>query len=169
MKCLGRTDRCLMEREPIEIGLLTESDLPALADLHGQFWGEEQSLEIMQATYRRRRADPDYAFVVARQGGRLAGSVLGVFCDELYGQCRPFLLVEDLVVDESMRRAGVGGALLRELERLAAERDCSMILLMTEAEREDAVCFYQALGYECEPYRGFKKRLLRAASPPASC
>jgi GNAT superfamily N-acetyltransferase len=154
----------------IEVGRLDESDLPALARLYRQFWDEDSSLEAMRATLARRGDDPDYVFVAARQDGALVGSALGVVCDELYGDCRPFMIVEDVVVDESRRRAGIGSAVMREVERRAAERNCAAILFMTEAERHGAVRFYESLGYRCEPYRGFKKDLRRpsqAAVAPA--
>lgn len=147
--------------EAIQMGRLTQSDLPALAELYRLFWGEESAPARMRATLARRGDDPDYLFVAARRDGILVGSVMGVFCDELYGDCRPFLLVEDFVVDASRRRAGIGSAMMRELERCATERDCAAILLMTDAERTEAVRFYESLGYTCEPYRGFKKYLRR--------
>ncbi len=141
------------------IETLAEDDLPALAQLHRQFWGEDSAPEKMQATFRRLHDDDDYLLLVARYEGQVVGSVMGILCEELYGDCRPFLLIEDFVVDECRRRLGVGSALMRELERLAAVRDCGSILFLTEAEREGAVRFYQSLGYEHGPYRGFKKRL----------
>ena len=141
------------------IETLTESDLPALARLHRQFWGEDSSPEKMRAAFRRLHDDHDYLLLVARYEGQVVGSVMGIICEELYGDCRPFLLIEDFVVDESRRRLGIGSALMRELERLAAVRGCGSILFLTEAERQGAVRFYRSLGYEHSPYRGFKKRL----------
>lgn len=143
----------------IAVERLTEADLSQLAALYRQFWGEESQPERMRATFRRRCDDPDYLFLAARRDGALVGSALGVVGDELYGDCRPFLLIEDLVVDSGQRRAGVGAALMAALERFARRRDCASILFVTEAEREDAVRFYEALGYESRPYRGFKRRL----------
>lgn len=146
------TDRVRIER-------LDERDLPALAGLYRQFWGEESSLAKMRETFRRLRADDRYLFLAARREDSLVGSAMAIVCEELYGECRPFLLVEDLVVDAAVRRLGVGTALMREVERQALTRDCAYILLLTEAERDGAVRFYGSLGYECEPFRGFKKRL----------
>lgn len=138
---------------------LRDDDLPVLAELYRQFWGEGSSLEKMRAAFQRLAADPDYLFLGAEQEGRLVGSVMGIVCEELYGDCKPFMVVEDMIVDHHHRRLGVGSLLMRELERLAVERDCQYIIFVTEAERTEAHRFYESLGYKPEAYRGFKKRL----------
>lgn len=143
----------------MEIVSLRAEDLEALAELYQQFWGEESSLEAMQATFRRLADNPNYLFLGAKEEGRLVGSVLGIVCEELYGTCQPFLVVEDVIVDRHQRRRGIGARLMCELERLAAERGCGYIIFVTEAERTDAQQFYAALGYSPTAYRGFKKRL----------
>jgi ribosomal protein S18 acetylase RimI-like enzyme len=143
----------------IDIGPLVEQDMEALALLYRQFWGEGSAVEKMRATFRRLQADDHYLFLAARREGHLVGSVMGIVCEELYGECRPFLLIEDLVADEAWRRIGIGATLMRTLERHAADRDCAYILFITEADRDRALRFYGSLGYECGPYRGFKKRL----------
>lgn len=143
----------------MEIGRLTENDMPALAELYRQFWGEESCLEKMQATFRRLKDDPDYIFLAARSDKRLVGSVMGIVCEELYGDCVPFMVVEDVIVDQGRRREGIGSALMCELEKYAAERNCSYILFVTESERTDAQWFYESLGYKPDAYKGFKKRL----------
>jgi hypothetical protein len=33
---------------------------------------------------------------------------MGILCEELYGQCRPFMAVEDVIVDQAHRRRGIG-------------------------------------------------------------
>ena len=53
----------------------------------------------MRATFRRLKDRPDYVFLGAKTDGRLVGSVLGIVCEELYGQCVPFMVVEDVIVD----------------------------------------------------------------------
>jgi GNAT superfamily N-acetyltransferase len=138
---------------------LIESDLEALAGLYKQFWGEDSSLEKMHATFQSLRTNPNYIFLVARRDGRLAGSVMGIVCEELYGECKPFMVVEDVIVDQNHRRQGVGSLLMRELERLAISRDCAYIIFVTEQDRTTAHQFYESLGYNPDKYRGFKKRL----------
>jgi len=139
---------------------LINDDLPALAGLYKQFWGEDSSLELMHATFQRLNSNPNYIFLVAEgpEGG-LAGSVMGIICEELYGACRPFMVIEDVIVDADQRRHGIGSALMRALEQHALDRGCGYILFVTEAERTDAHRFYASLGYQLHTHQGFKKHL----------
>ncbi|MGA2162355.1 MAG: GNAT family N-acetyltransferase [Methanoregula sp.] len=145
--------------DPIIIRRLAEEDLPALARLYVQFWSEESSLGWMQETFRRLRDDPDYIFLVADVDDEIAGSLMGIICEEIYGECRPFMVLEDVIVDREFRQQGIGSALMREVEAYAVSRNCNYIIFVSERERTDAVPFYRSLGYAPDSYRGFKKRL----------
>jgi ribosomal protein S18 acetylase RimI-like enzyme len=138
---------------------LTEQDLEPLAGLYRHFWNEESDVTRMTTAFQRLAGNPDYIFLGAKLDGKLVGSVMGIVCEELYGQCRPFMVVEDVVVDEGSRRRGVGSQLMRELERRAAGRGCRSIIFVTEQDRTSAHRFYESLGYSCDKYQGFKKRL----------
>lgn len=92
--------------------------------------------------------------------GNVVGSVMGTVCDELYGNCRPFLLMEDLIVDKAYREQGIGKALMAELEDYAAEHGCSQIQFITERDREDAIAFYASLGFDTRKHIGFKQTLV---------
>lgn len=143
----------------MEIRKLTEDDLVSLATLYKQFWGEESSLEKMRETYQRLKKNPKYIILAADQQNRLVGSAMGIICEELYGDCKPFMVVEDVIVDKHQRRLGIASSLMRELERCAAENNCSYIIFVTESERTEAHRFYESLGYKSDAYKGFKKRL----------
>ena len=138
---------------------LIQSDLGSLAELYEQFWGEKSSVEKMQRTYKRLKANTNYIFLVAEQKGHLSGALMGIICEELYGDCRPFLVIEDVIVDKAYRHTGIGTALMREIENRAVFHNCNYIIFVTESERTDAVQFYQSLGYSTDTYKGFKKRL----------
>ncbi len=138
---------------------LAEKDIVALAGLYRQFWGEESSLEDMSATFQKLKLDPRYIFLVADHKGCVAGSVMGIVCEELYGDCRPFMVIEDVIVDRDHRRKGVGSALMREMEKCAVANQCKYIIFVTESDRVEAHRFYQSLGYELDAYKGFEKRL----------
>ncbi len=143
----------------MEIGPITEEDLSALALLYQQLKPNEASVEKMREALPQVQRNPNQFVLGAKIEGRLVGSVLGVACQMLFGQCKSFMVVEDVVVDADHRRAGVGTALLREIERYAAERGCSYILLITETDRVEAQRFYASLGYQTDPYQGFVKKM----------
>jgi GNAT superfamily N-acetyltransferase len=138
---------------------LKTSDLPALARLYRQFWGETSCLKRMTSAFERLAENPDYIFLAADAGDGIAGAVTGIVCHELYGQCRPFMVVEDVIVDRDHRRRGIASDLMRTVERTAIARGCSHIIFVTEAGRTDAHRFYQSLGYRADTHKGFKKRL----------
>ena len=143
----------------MDISNLTEHDLSSLADLFRQFWGKNSSLEKMRATFARLATNPAYILLTAKQEERLVGFVMGIICEELYGDCKQFMVIEDLIVDKKQRRNGVGSALMQELEKSAIAYDCYQILFVTEEDRLEAHQFYRSLGYKFEPYKGFKKRI----------
>jgi ribosomal protein S18 acetylase RimI-like enzyme len=143
----------------MDIERLTESDLASLADLYTQFWSEKSSLQKMRATFRKLENNPHYIFLAAKQDHQLVGSAMGIICEELYGECNPFMVIEDVIVDKHKKRKGIGSQLMRELERIAAEQGCSYIIFVTECEREEAHRFYESLGYKSGTHKGFKKRL----------
>ena len=87
------------------------------------------------------------------------GAIQGVICEELYGNCQSFLLMENFVVDKSYQKQGIGKMLLSSLENIAKDRGCSQILFITESNRNDAVKFYESVGYSAETHKGFKKSL----------
>jgi GNAT superfamily N-acetyltransferase len=143
----------------MQVTALSEEDLPDLARLYRQFRGEQSSLEDMRIAFRKLENDTNYSLLGVREEGRLIGSVTGILCRELYGPCRPFMVVEDVIVDQDHRRRGVGSELMRAIEREALRHDCSYIMLVTDANRSDAMSFYQHLGYHPERYRACKKYL----------
>lgn len=142
----------------MEIRNLVHSDLPALSSLYEQFWGEKSPIEKMEATFQRLSNNPNYLFLVAIRDGRLIGSAMGIFCEELYGGHGSFMVVEDVIVDNKMRRSGIGTVLMHALEKAAIDRGCGYILFVTEVDRTVAHDFYVSLGYKPDAYKGFKKR-----------
>ena len=134
-------------------------DIPALATLYEQFWNQKSDVNKMGQIFKQITQNPDYILLNAINEQKLVGSILGVICMELYGDCRPFIVVEDFIVDQHHKRKGIGAKLFRELENQAKQRGCGCVLLVTENNRQDAIGFYHAMGFEKDTFRGFKKKL----------
>lgn len=132
--------------------------LPPLARLYAALSGLPSDLARMTAVHERMAGRADWHLLGAiAPSGALAGTLLGVVCQDMVGACRPFVVVENVIVAEAFRRRGVGRLLFAEIERRAAAQDCFYVMLVSGSERQEARAFYQALGYETAA--GFKKRL----------
>ncbi|KJS11163.1 MAG: acetyltransferase [Peptococcaceae bacterium BRH_c8a] len=139
---------------------MTADDIPELAQLYKEFWNEDSCLDFMYKQFGKLCTTHTHVFLSAIKKDRLVGSVMGVICEELYGDCKPFMVLENMIVDKRYRNKGVGRALITELERIAAEKNCTQIIFVTETNRNDACKFYESAGYNPEKYKGFKKKLI---------
>jgi GNAT superfamily N-acetyltransferase len=98
---------------------------------------------------------PDYHTFVALIPDRVVGMVsvwLGyaVEFDERYGR------ITALAVDESVRRQGVGRALVDYTEQWLRAQHAGMVTLTSGSHRREAHKFYESLGYDGNGVR-FKK------------
>ena len=79
------------------------------------------------------------------------GEVVGVVDMEYHqrlGDHRPQARVNDVVVTERARGAGVGTALLSRAEELARKRDCFRMALVTASWRDTSIAFYRREGWQ---------------------
>jgi Acetyltransferases len=145
----------LMMIRNLEIG-----DMESLSKLYYQFWNEDSDVIKMKNKFSDLQNNDAYIFLCAVEGNLLVGSVMGVVCEELYGNCRPFLVVENMIVDSNYRKRGIGKMLLEELEKQAKIKECSQIILVTDTEREAACRLYESMGFHPTFNKGYKKKLL---------
>ena len=132
-------------------------DIPELAELYRQFWNQSSDILKMVTLLERLLTREDYIFLSAIGENKLIGSVYGIVCEQPYGICQPFLVLQNLIVDQAHRRKGVANFLLATLEILAIEKGCYHCDLITDAHREEAIRFYLAHGFE--EHIGFRKRI----------
>ena len=142
----------------MKIRNLIKSDLPQLSKLYEQFWGEKSDILKMEEQYSIIESEHSHIILVAESNNIIVGSVMGIVCNELYGECRPFLVVENMVVDKNFRRQGIGTVLLKELETAAKKLNCTQMILVTESDRTDACSFYEKYGFQ-KNNKGYKKML----------
>lgn len=132
------------------------ADVGALLHLYQQLVSNP-ALSICPRQISELETDADTALLVMERGTALVGTLLLCLCKDVMFQKQPFAVIENVVVDAQARSQGVGGALLREAERLSAARTASKILIMSNIERHDAHAFFTRLGYSGERKRGFVK------------
>ena len=135
-------------------------DIDQLAELYKQFWDNDSNLEKMNEQFEKfDKGDTNILFSALDEdgkSGKLIGSIMGIICEEIYGECKPFMVVEDLIVHKDYRGKEIGKHLMNSLELVAKKRGCSQIILVTESERLDACGFYEAYGFQ-KDIKGYKK------------
>lgn len=143
----------------MDIKPISESDLRELASLQKELIDEDSDIERMIELFPIIQKDGNYYLLGARSEGRLVASLAGIVCHDLFGKCIPYMIVENVIVSKDMRQQGIGTRLMMEIERVALERGCRYIMLVSSAKRKKARDFYHRLGYDSANYRGFKKLL----------
>lgn len=146
----------------IVIEKLKEENLSGLKELYEDAFGGKTDLNKMLETFTSIKEDPNHIVLIAKEQEKVVGTVLGVICYELIGQCTPFMVLEDVAVLNSHRRKGIAKKLLQSIEDYAILRKCNMILFVSSAHREGAHKLYESLGYGNDKVNGYRKRLKSA-------
>jgi ribosomal protein S18 acetylase RimI-like enzyme len=143
----------------IQIRRLKNNDISQLALLFKDFRNEESNLQKMVKKFDLLIENENYIFLCAVCESKLCGHVMGIICNSLYGNCDPFLVIEDMIVDKQFRRKGIGKKLMNELDTIAKLNGCNQIILVTGEDRLEAHKFYEKLGFEAGKHKGYKKKL----------
>jgi GNAT superfamily N-acetyltransferase len=134
----------------LKIRPATGADAPLIATLVRELADYEKLLPEARATdadfLRELEApNPVIRVLIAEWNGEPAGFALYFFNFSTFVG-RPGLYLEDLFVRPALRSHGIGRALLRELARIAKQRDCGRMEWAVLDWNEPALRFYQTLG-----------------------
>lgn len=103
------------------------------------------------------RASPQSFLLVCQIDCKVIATAHVSLCpDAMYGY-RPFAVVENVVVAEEFRSRGTGTALMNYIDELCFSKDCSKIMLLSNAQRSDAHRFFARRGYSSSKKVGFVK------------
>ncbi|CAN5683972.1 GNAT family N-acetyltransferase [soil metagenome] len=109
-------------------------------------WSDPLALGYVQA-FAAVQNDPNNELVVATIGDKLVGMLQITFIPYLTYQGRWRALIEGVRVASNARSKGLGGALVQWAIERARIRNCVMVQLTTDRAREDALRFYERLGF----------------------
>ncbi|WP_339277004.1 GNAT family N-acetyltransferase [Paenibacillus sp. FSL W8-0426] len=141
----------------VTIRKIEQQDLPALSQLYDELIGMPANVDQMERMFRFIAENEQYYLLGAFHEGKLAGSVMGIECMDLVGECRPFMVIENVIVSQHVRKQGVGQKLMAEIERIAKERNCGYMILVSGDQRKEAHRFYEKLGFGDEKVQGYRK------------
>ena len=131
------------------------NDAATLAQLMCEL-GYRTTTSAMQMRLQRIATDERLRTFVAVCDGKVCGMIStltypSIEHDDFSGR------IVALVINSTMRRRGIGRALIVTAEKDFAEREISRVALNTRLDREDAHKFYESLGYERNGWRFVKQ------------
>jgi GNAT superfamily N-acetyltransferase len=135
------------------------NDLPQLARLYEELSGKKTDMVKMKTQFERMQDNGDYVVLCASVNGGITGSLMGIVCRDIVGDCRSFMVIENVIVAGEYRRQGIGRLLIDEIERTARELKCYYTMFVSDFKRKDAHKFYNSAGYKLDQVQGFKKYL----------
>ncbi len=141
------------------IDKINHEDLNSLAGLYYELSGRETDINKMKEIFSSMESNPDYIILGVKEKDNLVGSLMGVVCKDLLGDCKPFIVIENVIVSSKYRGKGIGKKLIVNIEEVARRRGCSYIMFVSAKERSKAHKFYEKIGYKLDMVQGFKKYL----------
>jgi Predicted acetyltransferase len=145
----------------IVIQRMERDDLPGLSLLFEELSGKKADIEKMAKSFEWMAKNEDYFVLGAKYDGKLVGSLMGIICHDLVGECKPFIVIENVIVSSEFRGQGIGKKLMLEIEKIGRNKNCYYIMFVSGMQRKAAHQFYQTLGYKLDEVQGFKKYLGR--------
>lgn len=143
----------------VTIKEIEADSITALNELYSELTGALTDHDKLNAAFTAIKGDSRYILLGAYVDGELLGSMMGIICQDLVGDCRPFMVIENVVVSARARRQGLGKLLMTAIEEIAHERDCYYIILVSGEKRKEAHVFYEKMGYRDEKVEGYRKHL----------
>ena len=135
------------------------NDAAALAQLMCEL-GYETTESEMQMRMEKIAADERYRTFVAVRDGKVCG-MIGTVTSLSYEHNDPGGRILALATLSTMRRCGIGRALIATAENDFAQREIMRVALNTQLAREVARKFYESLGYERNGWRFVKQLSVR--------
>ena len=143
----------------------TKDDLPLLVNfLADDILGakrEDNTMPLNQAyldAYEAIDSDPNNELVVAKLDGEIVGTLQLTFIPYLTYTGSWRCLIEGVRVNKNYRGHGYGTALLQYAIERAKQRNCSLVQLTSNKQRDKALSFYKKFGFT-DSHIGFKLQI----------
>jgi GNAT superfamily N-acetyltransferase len=141
----------MLDQAKLLIRSAGEEDLQKVLNLYAQpafDAGNVLPIDTARAVLRRFADYPDYTLYVAERDGEVVGSFALLVMHNLGHLGTPSAIVEDVVVAPTFQERGIGKAMMQFALELCRDKGCYKLMLSSNAKREHAHAFYEALGFE---------------------
>lgn len=134
--------------------MVAEGHLPQAIDLLAQLNADLPRRELERRLREIFFKHPHYELYGAYDGETLVGVCGAWVATKVW--CGRYLEVDNIVVAQGCRSVGVGTFLLNEMENLARERGCEVLVLDSYTSNHASHRLYHRLGYEIKGFHFIK-------------
>lgn len=134
-------------------------DINRICDLYSILTGEKSDKLNMKEMFLTFNNNEDYYLMVAKINGYVVATGTGIVFRSLANNCKPYFIIDNVVVDPNYQHRGIGTCLLNKLHEIALNNNCCMAYLVAEESNINAARFYRKLGYT-DAVTGFQKTFL---------
>jgi N-acetylglutamate synthase-like GNAT family acetyltransferase len=132
------------------------SDAEAVEGLYRELVSDP-AIRVLPEQVAALAQSPHSFLMVGCSSGRVcATALLAIYPDAMY-QRQPFGVVENFIVAENDRGAGIGRQLMGWIEDIAREHHCTKLMLLSSSHRHRAHRFFESLGFEGDKKLGYVK------------
>lgn len=134
----NRENSTKSRKDPYNIMIIEKlkfEDIPELLELYNGLIPFESSLNKSIEIYKEMLQDENYFLFIAKENNKVVGSALGICCQ---GLVAPFLVIEDVIIKDGMRRKGIGRQLMESLDKFAKGKNCAYAILVSSTPFEKA-------------------------------
>lgn len=122
-------------------------DLPALILLYNQLHPSEELLyEDAEWAYHTLTANDACSLYLVLADGAIAATFTLYILPNLTHGGRPAAVIENIVVDQTLRNKGIGKYLIQYAKQIAIDNNCYKLSLTSNVKRKDAHEFYKRIG-----------------------
>ena len=134
-------------------------DIAQFNELMDDLTSHAKDRDKLVGCIRRMNEREDAYLLVAedQESGRLCASAMAITFDDFCDDCRPVMVVENVVTHHDFQQKGIGRRVFEEIEAWGRTRGANYAILCSSMHRTAAHKFYDALGYK--EVKGFKKFL----------
>lgn len=143
----------------VKVEKIKESELEELSKLYFQLGNKESNKYKMKDIFKIINNNPQYFLLGIKNEEVLIGTAMVIVCNDLFFNCQPFIVIENVIVSEKHQRKGYGSLLFKEIDRIAQENNCYYIMLLSNKRRQNSHEFYKKMGYKSNDNLAFKKYL----------
>lgn len=147
-----------IDEQDLVFSAVTNNDLKELGNLYAELTESSTNFNKMKDVFPIIEQNPDYYLYKVEHNGVLVGTIMGIVCYEICADCKPFLVIEDVIVKSEYRRQHIGKFMFDQIENIAKTRGCYISILVSSYRHPEAHIFYEKIGFT-DPVKGFRKKL----------